>query len=86
QTNEVIDLDLISTRVYPNPFTDNVIIENIKDYEKYSIEDLNGKKVLKGSLTEKLKIDASFLPSGAYYLTLSGRNELKTQRLMLIKM
>ncbi|MBK7008731.1 MAG: T9SS type A sorting domain-containing protein [Saprospiraceae bacterium] len=86
QTNEVIDLDLISTRVYPNPFTDNIIIENIKDYEKYSIEDLNGRKVIKGNLTEKLKIDASSLPSGVYFLSLSGPNELKNQRAMMIKM
>lgn len=86
QTNEVLDLDLISTRVYPNPFTDNVIIEKIKDYEKYSIEDLNGRKVIKGNLTEKLKIDASSLPAGVYFLTLSGPNELKNQRTMMIKM
>lgn len=86
QTNEVIDLDLISTYAYPNPFTDNIIIENIKDYEKYSIEDLNGRKVIKGNLTEKLKIDASSLPSGVYFLTLSGPNELKNQRTMIIKM
>ena len=44
------------------------------------------KKVFKGSLTEKLKIDASFLPSGAYYLTLSGRNELKDSKVDADKM
>lgn len=86
KTNYVFDTNMITARVYPNPFSDNIIIENIKDYKKYSIEDLNGQKVMTGNLTEKMKIDASSLPAGVYFLTLSGPNELKNQRTKLIKM
>ncbi len=86
KTNYVFDTNMITARVYPNPFSDNIIIENIKDYKIYSLEDLNGQKVMTGNLTEKLKIDASSLPAGVYFLTLSGPNELKNQRAKLIKM
>lgn len=85
-TNDITESNFESTRIYPNPFTDLITIENSNNFSKYNLEDLNGKIVLKGVLAEKVKINTTSLPAGAYLLTLYDGNEFFNHTMMLIKL
>lgn len=71
-------------KIYPSPFDNelNVIAENIKDITLYNV--LGGKMKCIIILKSKgsYKIDASELPSGVYFVTVSHNYSLKTIKLI----
>ncbi|MBK8698647.1 MAG: T9SS type A sorting domain-containing protein [Saprospiraceae bacterium] len=83
--NDVKDTELKKYRVYPNPFREEIVIENENGAKRYSIETMDGKIVSKGDLTEKLKIDGSSWPAGVYILSLKGADDQIRHRDKLIK-
>ncbi|MGE0566714.1 MAG: T9SS type A sorting domain-containing protein [Bacteroidia bacterium] len=58
--------------VYPNPFTDKLIIEsNVSSFITYAIIDITGKKIRKGSInanSDKIELDLSELEKGVYFI------------------
>ncbi len=79
------DLDSIVTdtqvknktlKVFPNPFTKEIVIENPDNISELKIYNLQGQKVYSKKLSlspKKQKIDLSFLPDGMYYLQLNDK-------------
>ncbi len=71
----------LNTRVYPNPFRDNLFFENIKDFESFDLFNQLGQIVCFGNINEKLHL--SHLNEGMYILKLI--TEKGNQTLKLIK-
>lgn len=83
----------ISTSVYPNPFTNELFIEQGNEqpeYSQISISDILGKQIkavdieMLASLSGKKRLDVSDLPKGIYFITLKG-NGTKARTIRLVK-
>lgn len=72
---KVNDLTPLAPKVYPNPATDYIVVENLKGGE-IAILNMNGSTVLRQNVVnDKTTIDVSKLPGGVYILkTVSGPN------------
>jgi hypothetical protein len=75
--DEELDLDLI-IKAYPNPVVDILIVETQDQDRIYQIIDLHGEVIKNGIITsEKEEIDFTGLPSGVYFLSISGNKTHK---------
>lgn len=75
--DEELDLDFI-IKAYPNPVLDILIIETQDQDKEYQIIDLHGEVIKNGIITsEKEEIDFAGLPSGVYFLSISGNKTHK---------
>ncbi|MBI2259181.1 MAG: T9SS type A sorting domain-containing protein [Flavobacteriia bacterium] len=71
--------DFTPTFVYPNPFTDYLIINSDKDLnQKYSIYNLQGEKLKEGSLNNN-KIDTEEFCSGTYIIEIGEKNFIRVK-------
>jgi len=75
-----------SFSVYPNPATDQLVVEN-PDYPGretwISIFNVQGKLYLKQPVTEvKTRLDISRLPAGVYLVEVSGRNVTEAKKIL----
>lgn len=68
--NGIDEKELDSYRLYPNPATDYISIEESNKNLRYSILTLDGKVRLNGNLSERINI--SFLENGYYVIRLEG--------------
>lgn len=73
-------------QVFPNPFNHEITIsqkEGIAINGAYSMYDVNGKRVLDGTMNDhQLTLDASTLPSGNYTLVISTEEGQATHKLI----
>lgn len=65
-TAEIIE----SVTISPNPTTNQITLSSTDAFETYTIVDITGKTVLKGTLNNKSEIDVAALPDGLYFLSL----------------
>ena len=72
--NEVAKYDMTDFKIYPNPASDYLHIDNSKGYQ-YHIIDLFGRIVMQGQLDEEEKINVLSLPRGSYLLKLFATPE-----------
>jgi Secretion system C-terminal sorting domain len=71
-------------QVFPNPFTDNIVIQ-VDKAGQVSVSDMMGREVLTTLITgsmESLKLSLRHLPEGIYTITFSGSDRLITRKLM----
>jgi hypothetical protein len=61
-----------SIQVYPNPATNNIMIDGIGANTNYTINDLSGKIILKGTTNNHANIDITALSNGTYVLNING--------------
>lgn len=66
-------------KVYPNPFLDEISIENLHGDEYYIIYDSKGRNIIQGKCCETIKIQEA--KSGIYYLTILNTTNQKTYKL-----
>jgi hypothetical protein len=72
-----LDLDF-SIKAYPNPVLDILTVETQDQDLKYQIINMNGEVVSNGIFTsEKEEVDFTALPSGVYFLHVSGNKTHK---------
>ncbi len=65
--------EVVSTTIYPNPTTDYLFVNGIKNRTHYTISDNLGRVIKSGdATTASNKIDVGFLPKGIYFLSLKG--------------
>lgn len=73
-------------RVYPNPATNTLFIENLANASSYVITDATGRKVTSVTVSDAeqalTSIDISGLRQGVYFLTVNGNVNSKTVRFM----
>ena len=84
-SNAVANIDAEKVGVYPNPNNGIFTIENVRgaDVEVYN---LVGQRVYAASnLEQNVKIDLSDLSEGTYIVKVSGLNDVKTQKINIVK-
>ena len=70
--------DIGNIKVYPNPVSNILFIENSTNNLKYNIFDLSGRLIDAGKLTGSSKqIDISHYKAGLYILNFEGKNSMK---------
>ncbi|NNE16279.1 MAG: T9SS type A sorting domain-containing protein [Saprospiraceae bacterium] len=62
------ETELLDVKIYPNPVSENLFIENFSDIENIRITTLEGRKVLQTKDTRSGFVDVSQLNSGIYFL------------------
>lgn len=65
--------------IYPNPASDFIKIQNVKDVQKVRIFDMTGKKIIETSSSD---IDVRNLTSGQYILNIYSGNEVISRKLI----
>jgi hypothetical protein len=74
-TAGIHNLSVATSKVYPNPFTDLLIIEAITEIENFKLIDLQGKLIL--NLTPRqnvVQLDMNALPNGIYMMEIHTAN------------
>lgn len=81
--NEVNNDELI--QVYPNPFSDEVIVENIPANSVVTLFDMNGKIVFQSfENSSKMILNGHFLNNGFYFLNIQSENSIINRKLIKI--
>lgn len=70
-------------KCYPNPTDNYIYIEGLSPKSNYDIFDLQGKKVLEGTLNEFSKINLSSLKSGVYFISLKNSKESFVKKIVI---
>lgn len=72
-------------QVYPNPFSDEVIVENIPANSTVTLFDMNGKIVFQSiENSSKMILNAKFLNNGFYFLNIQSENSIINRKLIKI--
>jgi len=74
----------LHVHIYPNPSTGNFSIDNIQNFQRLTIYDLNGKLIKTVSLKSNLNEIDSNLSSGIYHLAFENENQ-KTYKKLIIQ-
>lgn len=73
-TEDIIqELSLAST-VYPNPVSDVLFIDNLKNYKNYKIINMNGQSVQTGAIEKSISL--SFYQTGLFSIVLDGKETI----------
>jgi hypothetical protein len=81
-TNGLEDIRVSEFKVYPNP-AENVIYVEGENFERVVLYDLNGKEVMNiANSGDKMSIDLSRLPQGAYTLQIINNNIVSTKKVI----
>ena len=71
--------------VYPNPVSDRLVVEKLKNAGvfNYSLLDVNGKEIGSGILTKsRTEIDVSKANTGLYFIRIYNKHETTTRKIM----
>ncbi|MNU83695.1 BNR/Asp-box repeat protein [compost metagenome] len=72
-----------AVKLYPNPATDQITIENSAVNAEYQIVDLFGKKIISGHLNAGNKISTSELKNGTYLVVIQTENTVSSKKLII---
>jgi hypothetical protein len=81
QTNNVAEISGKEMSVFPNPFNDKLIIENVALHSAYAIYSLTGALLQQGVVTDATPIDVDLAP-GMYILKVKSDEQMQTVRLL----
>ena len=71
------DFDLRTLKVYPNPTFNFITVSGLTETENYTIFDILGKKITKGTISNSEKINVKTLKNGIYFLKFKNANTIK---------
>jgi hypothetical protein len=75
-TNSIEDSNR-KVKLFPNPASDFIYLSNLTETESYTIYNVLGSKVLKGTISNKEGIDIRNLTNGLYLLNFDNGETLK---------
>ena len=67
-------------QVYPNPFSDEIFVENLRGDEYFIVYDFLGRNVMEGKCLSPVEMPAS--TPGIYYLTILSKTNQTTFKLI----
>jgi len=79
-TNDMQDIEIdfkAKIKTYPNPSTNYISLSGLAQSENYTIYNMQGKQVLRGTITADNKIEVKFLTKGMYLLKLENFEMIK---------
>jgi hypothetical protein len=68
--------------IFPNPVIDNIYISNLIENTTLKIYDINGRLVLKTSVSNKEYVNISTLAKGVYQIKFEGKDWIETRKLI----
>lgn len=71
------DITVKKSKVYPNPYTNQIQIESVKNIKQLQVFDLNGKLIQSKTNLNELNSQLPGLNSGVYILTITYQNNTK---------
>ena len=82
QTLSIQDQNIKSEfSIYPNPFKNELFVNNLENIYSFIIYDITGKTLIKGYQSEK-KIDVSSLKKGFYFISIQTENQKIIKKLI----
>jgi hypothetical protein len=79
---DVVDNSLSNIKVYPNPVTDNVVIENAAG-SRARIYDISGKVIFDANITDATQtVNIGNISAGVYFMELQNQNSKSTVKLI----
>jgi hypothetical protein len=79
------DVNNYKTIIYPNPASNKLFINNMDDFQEYSVLNIQGKSIEKKNLIGgHNQIDISKYDSGFYFITLTGADKRFVSKLVKI--
>lgn len=81
QPNSIAERELDGPVVYPNPFTDRIIVRNVSNGGTYEIFSAGGAIVQRGKLEDGRPIELN-APAGVYFLRLADREQSRVLKLL----
>lgn len=85
-TSSIIDLNNEFTRVYPNPITDELIIESLTgDLTSFELLTVDGKKISPNYNREsssKIVVHTELLENGLYFVRINAQGKVYTQKIV----
>ncbi|HPF93755.1 MAG TPA: T9SS type A sorting domain-containing protein, partial [Tenuifilaceae bacterium] len=80
-TSSPFDLQLTNVLLYPNPVTQNLIVDSPEVFYSMSIHDITGRAIWSRNYNEKYaSIPVAWLKNGVYLLTIEFNNQRITRR------
>jgi hypothetical protein len=78
----IVEEDLFEEgyQIYPNPFTDEIFVENMRGDECFIVHDFLGRNVLEGKCFGPVQMPAT--NSGMYFLTILNKTNQTTFKLV----
>jgi len=70
----ITSIDISSLKVYPNPFTDEIFINDIKNIKRIKISSVTG-QMIKDFVPTNTNISLSEIPNGVYFISLEDEND-----------
>lgn len=75
----IADIDEKSSGIYPNPFTNNLTIDNFDSFTKIKVVDVLGKVIYTSSIQSgSTNIDLEYLNNGTYFVQLISNDKTQT--------
>jgi hypothetical protein len=74
------DLFEIGYQIYPNPFSDEIFVENLQGDEYFIVHDFLGRNIIEGKCLGPVEMPAT--NSGMYYLTILNKTNQTTFKLI----
>ncbi len=72
-----------NTTVYPNPATNRLVINNLDEFQEYSIRNINGAILKKENLNPFLnQINIATFPAGIYFVSLRGEHKMHSVKII----
>jgi predicted outer membrane repeat protein len=85
-TSSIQDLIDLGIRVYPNPATDFIVIDNARNIDRISLVDFSGKSILLSEINNKQeKINLTHLKSGFYLIRFYKKDKELGNYKLLVK-
>ena len=79
------DLEKSLVQVYPNPANNQVTISSsLESVSEYTLQDLTGKNIFKGSFSNRTSVNITNLPSGLYLITVTNGLNMHTHKLIKV--
>ena len=72
-----VELSIKKIKLFPNPTTDFIQISGLTKTEKYSISNILGSEIKKGTMSNNEKLDIQYLNNGLYFMKFDNGNTLK---------
>ena len=83
-SNDILSTEILDYSIYPNPFTENLIIKSNSPMETITIYDMNGKILfMEDIFANEMQFSSELLNEGVYILSIQGEEGPPFRKLVI---